>query len=79
MSKISDNNKITHKNCGSDTCQKFLKWLLFKFFETIAIFKNYFLKSDYFLKIPLKFDNFLAYIINFNSNLITDKILCPYF
>ena len=44
MSEISDNNKITHKNY----CQKSLKGQIFKFFETVAIFKNYFLKSDFF-------------------------------
>ena len=41
MSEISDNDKITHKNCYqkiSNTCQKILRGLLFKLFETVAIF-----------------------------------------
>ena len=54
MSEISDNNKITHKNyCKKiyDMRKFFFEMLIFKFFETVTIFKNYFLKSGYFIKI----------------------------
>ena len=40
--------------------QKFLKSLVFKFFETVAIFQNYFVNNNYFLKIPtiIRMQNF---------------------
>ena len=52
-------------NASKKFCQKFLKWLVFKFFETVAIFKNNFVNSVYFLKIPLnEFDTLNIFVLN---------------